>query len=441
MSSFACYDNDAFYFVTDDDGIKFYRKQRVDGALWQESHLPEDGLVVNDSTHKRVFIKEKEAKLLRIFPCGFGAYGCSLGGTMHKDRKAISLGEQKIKSSPEIEACPLFGGQSDEAIESEIRSDLERAQNQKKLFEEQRRLAKLSLANYACQDTFEAMVKQDILDNLGFLAKYDEADIVLFIQAMLNLDNFFLPDDGEVKSIDIRRKWLMDDDLLSLKLDAFPDKAIFDYLQCVATLLKESFQMDCSSNLVERPRLSAFKTARQYTFDKLFEDFNPEDVELKTILIQTKIDVVRDKFFSRFPQNEANITWFYQALETKFRQDFPEPSKANLREALISASTPVHQVEPQHQLLVALDAFKQFYQASNCPRFLAQWMWNVVSYVYRICAWLDTYCLKLGQGNALMKQFSDSQADHSFFQKCLGLNQHDPFDDAISAHVRQIILG
>jgi len=58
-----------------------------------------------------------------------------------------------------------------------------------------------------------------------------------------------------------------------------------------------------------------------------------------------------------------------------------------------------------------LTAFTNSYRQTPCPSYLFQWMWDVCDYIYRLCAWMDTYCLGLGQANELSKRNDGNNMD------------------------------
>ncbi|NDH08532.1 MAG: hypothetical protein EBY16_02730 [Gammaproteobacteria bacterium] len=411
------YNNEHLYAVIkEQDQIKLFRKQDPASVIWELLPQKEytNGLWVRDAHDAKAYFDINGNQLRHIRQAGHALHYVEDGKQQQQKKKSIIAEIEGTLSTTFVTKFETLNIER-RRLDLEGPTIIAEIVAQQKQEDMVRKMRILRLADTAEVDDFLAMVKKDIISHLAVIADLEPAEISALISALIANRSFTIRD-SEAISTDLRNSWLFDYDFIAKQLLTFPNKTIGAYQHAVFSKLVDILaEFD---ELIERPNLETsiskihgLKHASEYWISKLnlgghiatipdseqrlaviIEALNRIEPELTPIVQSCNPSQKRELVYimsKRFDCDKQGFFFLLQAhypawgLDARAIDDAPQQEEPVLNEVLT--------------------AFTNSYRQTACPPYLFQWMWDVCDYVYRLCAWMDTYCLGLGEANELSK--------------------------------------
>ena len=412
------YDKKYLYAVIkEQDQIKLFRKQDpAPAVIWELLPQSEyiNGLWVRDADDAKAYFDINGNQLRHIRQAGQALHYVE-DGKRQQNKSALIIAEIQARLGQNFEDEFNTINIESRRLDLEGQTIIAEIVAQQKQEDMHRKIRILSLADTAAGNHFLAMVKQDISRHLQVIADLEPAEISALISALIANKSFTIADSDAIRT-DLRNSWLFDYDFIAKQLLTFPNKTIGAYQHAVFCYLANILaQLDAS---IERPNLETsispthgFKHASQYWISKLNlgDDIAtiPDSEERPAVIIEAlnRIEPELTPIVKRCNPSQKRELLYIIATKFSFdkeslfylaRENYPEFELHD-----IEIDDAPQQEEPV--LNEVLTAFKVSYRQTPCPPYLFQWMWDVCDYVYRLCAWMDTYCLGLGVANKLSK--------------------------------------
>lgn len=468
------YDNESIFVVIEaqDATIEVYRRGS-ESLVWEDitDLAVKDGFYVRDSEGQPSYFKIDEGKLLRAYYHTNGRPLFTMGQQLlqrknHEDRTKIESIEKRFQPfSRTDEVVPTL--LSEETILTEIQDFKQRQE-----FAKKERI--LTLADIKSEDAFSMIIKNRIMLQLAPLGSSEPKEIAAFIQALMRNINYSIAED-DIISIDCRNRWLFNYDFIAKELMNFPDKTVADYHHQVeeylrlilAQLLSMSRDVTTHDVHIQTSPIHGEKNAYQYWMSKLFAHSCQADeiaaerdlflVDLMSPNSQCHLDLrqifknfdklqkihflkyLAERFSCNYKSLFDDYRSYWQMLDLDLLEDpqtMLEFEEVDAEDATVSPETLKTKV-----LFNSFIQFQQDYLKTPCPKYLFRWIWAVCDFVYRMCAWMDTYCLGIGQANHLYKNIIQADVSHAFFKKELNMGDGVDFSKELSQKFRDVIWG
>ena len=406
------YDNEHLYAVIkEQDQIKLFRKQDPAAAvIWELLAQSEyiNGLWVRDEQDAKAYFDINGNQLRHIRQAGHALHYVE-NGKRQQNRSTSIIAE--IEGTLSTTFVTKFETLNIErrGLNLDGRKIIAEIVAQQKQEDMQRKMRILSLADTAADNDFLAMVKQDISRHLQVIADLEPAEILALISALIANKPFTIADSDAI-STDLRNSWLFDSDFIAKQLLTFPNKTIGAYQYAVFSNLADILdQLDAS---IERPNLAT-------TISQIHGHENASQYWISKLNLGDDIATIPDSaqrfeiILSALARIKSELTPIVQGCNPAQKQQLLDviASHYGCDKAILFDQAQDYWEElgldaPQQKEPVSnevLTAFTNSYRQTPCPPYLFQWMWDVCDYVYRLCAWMDTYCLGLWEANKLSK--------------------------------------
>lgn len=431
------YDKDNFFALVE-DGAELTIYCQNTNHLWLPGNFPE-GLYVNNELHHKQYIQIQEGQLYKVV-IGNVANESILNHFLAQKKLSPKMLSKEISSRiNDLEITRRDDCPDSETVLAELKKQFAQEEQERKEEQErqakQNKLNKLILNDLNNLSPFEVFIKETVLVKLSALLNYEAEDIIFIIEQILL---------NQVPTVDDER-WVVIYDLKSLMWDyleiskilaKFPNKTIHDYQEALEKCLKMSAQRLGNEIKVDVP------------YSQLFRSYTAHDYWLHCLQLKTgRLDEKQIGFLNEdiFTEKLIDCLFNIDFIEKLFFiEKIAQEIKISNEAVFETHKASWNRIGIQDYHLTFFKLYKPLIQLSQDFKKTTHesYLAVFINWIYRICLYIDTYCLRFSLAGKLLTQLEKSSLQtEGLFKHYLTLNSELSFEKEMGRYIRNSILG